>query len=89
MTMGRDTNNHLTINDKLISRMHARIEIKRSRFMLVDQSTNGTFIEPEDGNAVFLRRDATQLKGKGLIGLGQRVSANDPVAVHYKIFNND
>ena len=46
LTMGRGVANHLVINDPLVSRMHARIELQRNRFMLIDQSTNGTFLKP-------------------------------------------
>jgi hypothetical protein len=42
-------------------------------------------VQPSGENAIFLRRDTTQLLGKGLIGLGQRVRMNDPVAVRYEI----
>jgi adenylate cyclase len=85
LDMGRGTNNHLAIDNRLVSRMHARIELQRRRFIIIDQSTNGTYVQPSGQNAIFLRRDTTQLLGKGLIGLGQRVGINDPVAVRYEI----
>lgn len=85
LTMGRGVANHLVINDPLISRMHARIELQRSRFMLIDKSTNGTFLEQRGEDPILLRRDAVQLEGEGLIGLGQKVSKDDPIAVRYRI----
>lgn len=85
LTMGRGVANHLIINDPLVSRMHARIELQRNRFMLIDQSTNGTFLTLESEDPILLRRDAIQLEGEGLIGLGQRVGEDDPVAVRYRI----
>ena len=85
LTMGRGVANHLIIDEPLVSRMHARIELQRNRFMLIDQSTNGTFVESRKDDPRLLRRDAIQLEGEGLIGLGQKVSENDPMAVRYRI----
>jgi len=72
-------------NDPLVSRMHARIELQRNRFMLIDQSINGTVLQTQDENPLLLRRDAIQLEGEGLIGLGQKVDQGHPLAVRYRI----
>ena len=85
LTMGRGVANHLIINEPLISLMHARIELQRNRFMLIDQSTNGTFLILPDEEPRLLRRDAIQLEGEGVIGLGQKVGKNDPMAVRFRI----
>lgn len=85
LTMGRGVANHLIINDPMVSRMHARIELQRNRFMLIDQSTNGTVLNPQDEDPILLRRDAIQLEGEGWIGLGQKVDQDDPLAVRYRI----
>ena len=51
VTLGRDAQNDVVIGDPLASRLHARIERRRDKFVLVDQSSNGTFVtvdgEPE------------------------------------------
>jgi predicted component of type VI protein secretion system len=65
--------------------MHARIELQRNRFMLIDQSTNGTFLKVGDQESVFLRRDAIQLEEEGLIGLGQNIDQEAPLAVRYRL----
>lgn len=85
LTMGRGVANHLIIDHPLVSRMHARIELQRNRFVLIDQSTNGTFLQPLGQAATLLRRDAIQLEGEGVIGLGQKVDAADQMAVTYRI----
>ncbi|MGD8703452.1 MAG: adenylate/guanylate cyclase domain-containing protein [Desulfosarcina sp.] len=85
LTIGRGVANHLIVNHPMVSRMHARIELQRNRFILIDQSTNGTFLKRQGKNTVFLRRDTTRLAGEGLIGLGQKVSEETPLAVRYKI----
>jgi class 3 adenylate cyclase len=70
-TLGRGQENDLVIKGNLVSRLHARIEAGKNRFMLVDQSTNGSFVQTQDGEDAFVRRDAIPLKGKGVIGLGR------------------
>lgn len=71
LTIGRAEENDIVIKGNLISRLHARLEFDRNKFLLVDQSTNGTFVTQDDGEEFFVRRDSLQLKGRGLIGLGK------------------
>ncbi|MGB5132801.1 MAG: adenylate/guanylate cyclase domain-containing protein [Steroidobacteraceae bacterium] len=70
-TLGRGQENDLVIKGNLVSRLHARIEAGKNRFMLIDESTNGSFVQGQDGDDAFVRRDAIPLKGKGVIGLGR------------------
>jgi class 3 adenylate cyclase len=70
-TLGRGQDNDLVIKGNLVSRLHARIEAGKNRFMLVDQSTNGSFVQGKGGDDAFVRRDAIPLKGEGVIGLGR------------------
>jgi len=70
MSIGRAIDNDLAVKGHLISRWHARIVIGRRNFVLIDQSTNGTFIQTSDGDELFARHDSVQLKGQGMIGLG-------------------
>ncbi len=81
--MGRAEDCDLVIKGNLISRLHARIETTRGKFMLVDQSTNGTFIQTIAGDEIFVRRDSTQLNGEGVIGLGKVAQPGTALAVHY------
>ncbi|MBV8910797.1 MAG: adenylate/guanylate cyclase domain-containing protein, partial [Gammaproteobacteria bacterium] len=63
ITIGRAEDNDVVVKGNLISRLHARIELSRNKFVLVDQSTNGTFVQSADGEESFVRRDSLQLKG--------------------------
>ncbi len=85
ITMGRADDNDVSIKGTLISRVHARIELKKSRFMLIDESTNGTFVQRDDGEEVYVRRDTAQLSGSGLIGLGRVAARGMPLAIEYRI----
>ncbi len=83
INMGRADDNDLVVKGNLISRIHARIEKRRGRFMLIDQSTNGTFLQSDTGEETFVRRDSTELVGEGIIGLGRVAKAGSPLAIHY------
>jgi hypothetical protein len=83
ITMGRAEENDLVIKGNLISRLHARIEINRGKFILIDQSTNGTFVVGKDGEEAFVRRDSMQIRGEGLIGLGKAPDSNSSQVIRY------
>lgn len=71
ITIGRAEDNDICVKGNLISRLHARIETSKTRFVLVDQSTNGTFVHTAGGEEQFVRRDSLPISGEGLIGLGK------------------
>jgi adenylate cyclase len=83
INMGRADDNDLVVKGNLISRIHARIEKRRGRFLLIDQSTNGTFLQTDTGEETFVRRDSTELVGEGIIGLGRVAKPGTPLAIHY------
>jgi adenylate cyclase len=83
ITIGRAEDNDFVIKGNLISRLHARIELSRNKFVLVDQSTNGTFVQSADGEESFVRRDSLQLKGEGFIGLGRLPEHDSPQTIRF------
>ncbi len=83
VAIGRAEENDLVIKGNLISRLHARIELNRNKFLLVDQSTNGTFVTTREGEEAFVRRDSMQLKGEGLIGFGRVPESGASLTVKY------
>ncbi len=83
ISMGRAEENDLVVKGNLISRLHARIEISRNKFMLIDQSTNGTFVQGKDGDEAFVRRDSMQIRAEGLIGLGKAPDSNSSLVIRY------
>lgn len=84
INMGRADDNDLVVKGNLISRIHAKIEMRRGKFMLVDQSTNGTFLQNLTGNEKFVRRDSTELGTEGTIGLGRAEPSGSALAIYYK-----
>lgn len=83
--MGRGPENEFVIADPLASRMHARIEYRRDRFLLIDQSLNGTYVQMQGGPEVVLRRDEITLEQSGLISLGKSTAAQQQLCVRFKV----
>jgi class 3 adenylate cyclase len=83
ITIGRAEENDIVIKGNLISRLHAKLELSRNKILLVDQSTNGTFVTTREGEESFVRRDSMQLKGEGSIGLGRAPEGNSPLTVRF------
>lgn len=83
VAIGRAEENDVVVRGNLISRIHARIEISRSKFVLIDQSTNGTFVQSAAGEESFVRRDSMQIKGEGMIGLGKVPEQDAPQTIRF------
>jgi class 3 adenylate cyclase len=83
VVMGRADENDLVVKNTLISRLHARIELRKGNFVLVDQSINGTYVRTSSGEELFVRRDNYPIKGSGIIGLGQRLAPESPDAISF------
>jgi adenylate cyclase len=84
INLGRADDNDLVVKGNLISRIHAKVEMRRGRFVIVDQSTNGTFLQDIQGHEVFVRRDSSELGDEGTIGLGRTEEPGSPLAIYYK-----
>jgi hypothetical protein len=85
LTLGRADDNDVVVKGSLISRIHARVEMARNKVLLVDQSTNGSFVTTEDGKEAFVRRDSVALQGSGMIGLGRLPEPQSPDAILYRL----
>lgn len=67
---GREEGNDLVIADRRASRHHARIEKRNGRYILIDTSTNGTFMLDESGNETALHRTEAEMPLRGRVGFG-------------------
>lgn len=85
ITMGRADENDVVIKGNLISRVHARIDAARNRFVLVDESTNGTFVQQDAGEELYVRRDSMALTGSGVISMGRVAARGTPLAIEYRV----
>jgi class 3 adenylate cyclase len=81
--LGRGKDCELVVKGDLISRYHSKIEHRRGKFIISDQSTNGTFLRTAEGQDIFLRREEFTVFGSGYISLGKKVDIGDPDVIHF------
>lgn len=79
--LGTSEDRDLTVDGRFTSRQHAFVERRNQYFILVDHSSNGTFVQTEDEQTTFLRRGEMRLWGSGWIALGQPLS--DGAAIRF------
>lgn len=89
LTIGRSPHSDIVIDDERASREHARVEFRRGKFVLVDQSRNGTFVTTANNRQLFLKREEYILQDQGRIGFGRVPPANDPRTLHYWFVRSD
>ena len=89
IAIGRDAQNDVVVADRLASRMHARIERRRDKFVLVDQSSNGTFVTVDGEGEIQLRREELMLRGRGRISFGHPYAADPAETLAYTFIEGD
>ena len=87
-SVGRSSENDLPVASDRASRKHAMIEWQGGQFMLIDQSTNGTFIQRGDQYPVFIRRDVASLTGSGTLGVGSPPDGDGLHVIRYRVLDN-
>jgi len=85
MMIGRGSQCNLVVDSTLASRTHVVIEFNRGKYILIDQSTNGTYVSSNDGKYIYLRRENLPLWGSGTICLGEEISPDKEHLIHYEI----
>lgn len=83
VTFGRGQENDLVVSDEFASRLHARIEFRRGKFVLLDQSTNGTFVAVSGEKPLYLHREEYLLQGTGAISLGRPLEGDPPAIIRF------
>ncbi len=83
--LGRGSQCDFIINHAKASRLHAKIEFRRGKFVIIDQSTNGTFVKSNNSKEVYLRREELPLLGNGVISLGMNIKQKDPHQICFSV----
>jgi hypothetical protein len=78
--LGRESSSDVVIADRKASREHARIERRRDKFVLIDVSSNGTFVTFHGEPEMAVKREEVVLHGRGSISFGHPYSS-DPTEV--------
>lgn len=83
---GRSPDCDVVVDDPRASRQHAKIELRRDKFVLVDESSNGTYVRFEGRDELILRREEVVLQGSGCIGFGcSTQDAAASILVHFDL----
>jgi hypothetical protein len=83
LRLGRDAACDIVIVDRRVSRRHARIEKRRDKFMLIDESANGTYVAVNGEPEICLRREELVLRASGRISIGHRTGDADAIVVEF------
>jgi len=81
--LGRDATSGIVLADRKASRVHARIERRRDKFFLVDQSTNGTYVTFAGEAEIALRREEVMLRAQGRIAFGHSLAESEEETVDF------
>ncbi len=71
ISLGRDAGCSLVVSNDRASRKHCIVERRQDKFVVVDQSTNGTYVTIDGNTEILLQRDEIRLGKRGWIVLGQ------------------
>jgi adenylate cyclase len=83
--IGRGDICDVIVSGNMASRQHAAIELRFGKFVMADQSANGTYVRFADGNVVHITREEVPLQGNGAISMGQSFSENPAEVVAFSI----
>lgn len=84
--LGRDARCELVVSSDRASRFHAVIDSRSGRFVLRDQSTNGTWVRMQGSPVVTLQREELPLLGEGIISLGESVGGDAAHLIRFVCF---
>jgi len=85
LSLGRASDNDIVIEHPWISREHAKIQVRRGKVQLTDQSTSGSFVATQDGYEFLLKRETVLLTGSGTISPGIPATAPEAEIIHYEV----
>lgn len=85
LRMGRDADNDVVIHGHQVSRHHAVIEKRSDGFVLIDTSTNGSYLTQEGMPEIRIRRKECNIQGKGIISFATRPAAVDADCMNYEL----
>jgi class 3 adenylate cyclase len=85
VTLGRDADCTILITHPKASRNHARIEHRRNNFVLIDRSTNGTWVCFDLQAPFRLRLEEAVLRGSGSISFGESPDSETAQTMRFEV----
>jgi hypothetical protein len=87
-TLGRSEDCDLVVPSPHASREHCRIEFNRGKFILNDNSANGSYVIHNQAELLF-HQERVPLLGEGMISLGAPSEMNSDYLLNYSIEGTD
>lgn len=85
LSIGRSADNDIVIEQPWISREHAKLQVRRGKVQLSDQSSSGSFVSLQSGYEFLLKRETVLLAGSGTISPGLPPSAPEAEVIHFEV----
>ena len=85
LTFGRAHENELVLSTPWASRRHARIKLRHGKFVLMDESSNGTLVRREGAPALHVHREDFTLQGRGTLAAGGHPADEAPEEILYEV----
>ena len=85
MALGRGESCDLVVKNDFASRVHLHIELRSGKFIILDESTNGTHIRFSDGKVVHITGEEISIERNGSISLGQSFSENPVEVIEFSV----
>jgi hypothetical protein len=86
-SIGRGSDADLVLHDTRASRNHARIELRHNRYVLIDESVNGTHVKFRVTPELVLKRTEIPLHGRGHIGCGYSTADISGKPLEFEVFD--
>ena len=83
--VGRDPTCDIIIQGKYVSRAHAKIICKEGKFLLQDESFNGTYIKFTNGQKIHVTKNEQTLISDGVMCMGEPVKDDKKSVIQFKI----
>lgn len=85
VSIGRDDSCDITIDATYASRSHVSLEFRRGKFVLIDHSTNGSYVKFNHQDEIFIRREELPLIGEGYICLGEIYNKDNTANIYFSV----
>jgi len=85
LNAGRGPENEIVVAGDNASRHHARIFLRQGKFVIADESANGTYLRVQHRAEIYLHREEFILLGRGNISLGQSVAEVGDDAISFEV----
>ncbi len=83
--VGRDPGCDIVIQGKFVSRAHAKIMLKDGKFLVEDNSFNGTYIKFTNGQKIHVSKDEQTLVSNGVMSMGKPVDNESNSVIEFKL----